>query len=416
LSRPRAAVPRAGVALLAAGLGVAGCGKRGDPLPPLSRAPQNVTELRLAQRGPRLEVSFVAPRTSAGGLRLGVLEVELLQAEGAGDFGKLAHKTFRKMAPGESFADTVPLPAVGTVVRAAAKVKSAGETSAQTPVVTLTVQAPPAAPTAFTAQLEPQAVVLAWVPPPTPPPTPSPSASPEGSPTPSASPTDAPSPAISPTPEVTPSPAVSPSPTVAPSAAPSGPPGPSPSPGVSPSPGAPSSPSASPSPSPTPKPQSGFWIYRREPESTYRRPLMPVPVAAPPYLDTTVAAGERWCYVVRTVASTEPVVESASSGEACVENKDVFPPAAPTGVAALVHDDGVEVSWSPSLESDLASYRVYRAVAGAPPVRLAMVTAPETSFRDTTGPHGTALAYTVTAVDRDGNESPPSTAVEARRP
>lgn len=143
---------------------------------------------------------------------------------------------------------------------------------------------------------------------------------------------------------------------------------------------------------------------------------MPVPVAAPPYRDATIVAGERWCYVVRTVASTEPVVESANSGEACVENKDVFPPAAPTGVAALVHDDGVEVSWSPSLEADLASYRVYRAAGGGPPVRLAVVVAPETSFRDTAAPHGTVLAYTVTAVDREGNESPPSAAVEARRP
>jgi len=141
---------------------------------------------------------------------------------------------------------------------------------------------------------------------------------------------------------------------------------------------------------------------------------MPVPVPAPPFRDTTVAPGDRWCYVVRTVASTEPVVESASSGEACVENKDVFAPAAPTGVAALVHDDGIEVSWSPSLEADLASYRVYRTAAGAPSLRVGEVAAPDTSFRDTGAPRGDALAYTVTALDRDGNESPPSAAVEAR--
>jgi fibronectin type 3 domain-containing protein len=110
------------------------------------------------------------------------------------------------------------------------------------------------------------------------------------------------------------------------------------------------------------------------------------------------------------------VVESSSAPEACVENKDVFPPAPPTGVAALAHEDGVEVSWSPSLEADLASYRVYRAAAGSRPVRLAEVAAPETSYRDATAPPGAALAYTVTAVDRDGNESPPSAAVEALRP
>ena len=391
---------RGALALLAAALAAPGCGKRGDPLPPLSRTPQGVTELRLAQRGQTLELSFVAPRTSAGGVRLGVLEVELLRADEAGSFAKLAHRTVRRMAPGESFVEAGPLPAVGAVIRVAARVKGGGDASALSPVVTLTVQPPPSPPTAFTAQLEPQAVNLTWVPPPTPPPTPIPS--PSVTPTASPSPAVSPSPAASPSPEVSPSPQVSPSPIVSPS--PRGSPSPSPSPG------------ARPSPSPTPKPQGGFWIYRREPESTYRRPLMAVPVPAPPFRDTTIAPGDRWCYVVRTVASTEPVVESAGSGEACVENKDVFPPAAPTGVAALVQDDGIEVSWSPSLEADLSSYRVYRAAAGAPPIRAGEVAPPETSFHDAAAPRGSPVNYTVTAVDQDGNESPPSAAVEAARP
>ena len=41
----------------------------------------------------------------------------------------------------------------------------------------------------------------------------------------------------------------------------------------------------------------------------------------------------RWCYVVRTAASVEPVVESAPSNEVCVDIRDVAPPAAPVGVA-----------------------------------------------------------------------------------
>jgi fibronectin type 3 domain-containing protein len=173
---------------------------------------------------------------------------------------------------------------------------------------------------------------------------------------------------------------------------------------------------ASPTPTPTPTPQGGFWVYRRTPDSAYRRPLTPAPVAAPPLRDTSIAPGERWCYVVRTVASTEPVVESASSSEACVENRDVFPPAAPTGVAVLVRDDAVEVSWSPSLEADLAGYRVYRSADGAPPSRLAELPAADTVYRDAAAPRGAALVYTVGAFDRDGNESPPSAGVETRRP
>ena len=344
------------------------CGKRGEPLPPLPRTPQPVTELRLAQRGAMLELSYVAPRLTAGGARLGVLEVELMRADAPGDFPKVARRTRRRVAPGETLVETEPLPPPGSVMRVRAQARVGGEISPPSPVVSLTVQPPPSPPTSFVAQLEPQAVVLAWVPPPSPPPTPPPS------------------------------------------------PSPSPSPSATPSAGLGASPRPSPSPSPSPKLQGGFWVYRREPESAYRRPLTPAPVAGSPFRDATIAAGERWCYVVRTVASSDPVVESASSGEACVENKDVFPPAPPTGLAVLPREDGLEVSWSPSLESDLAAYRVYRTEGGGPRTRVGEVAAPETSFRDSAAPHGAALAYAVTAVDRDGNESAPSAPVEARRP
>ena len=65
---------RAAALLLAT---LACCGKRGDPLPPQRIVPQPVAELRVSQRGDRLEISYVAPRLANDGSRLGVLEVEL---------------------------------------------------------------------------------------------------------------------------------------------------------------------------------------------------------------------------------------------------------------------------------------------------------------------------------------------------
>jgi len=50
------------------------CGKRGDPRPPLPRTPQAVGEFKVAQRGDRIELGLVAPRTTTGGERLPVLE------------------------------------------------------------------------------------------------------------------------------------------------------------------------------------------------------------------------------------------------------------------------------------------------------------------------------------------------------
>jgi fibronectin type 3 domain-containing protein len=117
--------------------------------------------------------------------------------------------------------------------------------------------------------------------------------------------------------------------------------------------------------------------------------------------------------VVRAVAGTEPLVESEPSPEACVSVRDVFAPAPPTGVAALAAGGVVDVSWSPSTEADLASYRVYRSDGGEAR-RLAEVPSAETRFRDETAAIGPTYNYTVTAVDRDGNESAPSAPARAR--
>jgi fibronectin type 3 domain-containing protein len=138
-------------------------------------------------------------------------------------------------------------------------------------------------------------------------------------------------------------------------------------------------------------------------------------VTASALADTSARRGDNFCYVVRGVVATTPaVIESAPSEEVCMAVQDVFAPAPPGGVAALLRDGAADVSWSPSSEPDLAGYRVYRA-SGGPARRVAEAAAGETSFTDTALPSGTH-AYTVTAVDRDGNESAHSRPAEVRVP
>jgi hypothetical protein len=139
-------------------------------------------------------------------------------------------------------------------------------------------------------------------------------------------------------------------------------------------------------------------------------------LTTPHYEDRAVQAGEEWCYVVRFLASRDPLVESPSSRETCAAFKDIGAPAPPIGVAVVIGDAGVEVSWSPSPEPDLAVYRVYRsAPPGEPRVRLAEVPAGQTSHVDKAGAAGMVNVYTVTAVDKAGNESSASNPVQVRR-
>jgi hypothetical protein len=175
-------------------------------------------------------------------------------------------------------------------------------------------------------------------------------------------------------------------------------------------------PSPAPTPQPTPTPPTrGFWVYRRAKDGAYARPLQPEVLTAAQFEDRTVQPGEEWCYVVRFLASRDPLVESASSSETCAAFRDIAAPAAPIGIAIVLRTDGVEVSWSPSPEADLMGYRVYRAAPpGEPRVRIAEVPAGQTSIRDSAASAGVVNVYTVTALDKAGNESPASAPAQVR--
>src|SRR5512134_1397549 len=107
----------------------AACGKRGEPLPPLPRTPQAITGFTVAQRGDKLEARGVAPRTTTSGAPLSVFEIELLRAEKEGDLDKVGLSQRLRVAPGERFQESWPLPPAGTSVRVAARAVSQGQRS-----------------------------------------------------------------------------------------------------------------------------------------------------------------------------------------------------------------------------------------------------------------------------------------------
>ncbi len=89
---------------------------------------------------------------------------------------------------------------------------------------------------------------------------------------------------------------------------------------------------------------------------------------------------------------------------------DHFPPAVPTGLAAVANPEGgtIDLSWSANTEPDLRGYFVYRRelgsaaaqerVSGGKPIGTS-------SWSDTAARKGMRYAYTVSSVDESGNES-----------
>jgi len=104
-------------------------------------------------------------------------------------------------------------------------------------------------------------------------------------------------------------------------------------------------------------------------------------------------------YMVRGLAQQgEFSAESADSAPQTVTPRDTFPPQAPRGLRAVQIDNLAELSWTPNTENDLAGYNVYRNGTRLNPAPWTTPT-----FRDTSP--GSSPRYTVTAVDRKGNES-----------
>lgn len=137
------------------------------------------------------------------------------------------------------------------------------------------------------------------------------------------------------------------------------------------------------------------------------------------YEDAVFDFGKTYAYVVRSVVMVQgQPLESSDSNIVILAPRDTFPPAQPQDVVAGVAQGPtpdsvvVELSWPINLETDLAGYRIYRSEeAGVRGVLLTpdLLLAP--AYRDTSVAPGQRYWYSVTAVDRAGNESAASTAV-----
>ena len=147
------------------------------------------------------------------------------------------------------------------------------------------------------------------------------------------------------------------------------------------------------------------------------------PDAEASYTDGDPTFTETRCYAVRVldyVDSRRPQNESPEDGlqllgdaspATCVVLTDTFPPAAPTGVIAVVDTNGISLVWDDNGEDDLAGYVVLR---GTPPDAtlqpLTVEPLVETAFQDTDVAAGRRYVYQVLALDTavPPNASPPS--------
>lgn len=137
-------------------------------------------------------------------------------------------------------------------------------------------------------------------------------------------------------------------------------------------------------------------------------PLEMVTVKEPTFLDTGAEFDRLHTYTIQTL---EGAATSRLSEALGVTPVDSFPPAVPQGLSILAGPAAAQLSWERNQEPDLGGYRIYRAGSDGEFSRLAESPS-AANYRDAAVSPGQTYRYRVTAVDKKGNESPQSEAVE----
>lgn len=163
-----------------------------------------------------------------------------------------------------------------------------------------------------------------------------------------------------------------------------------------------------------PKEQGGILEAPKEPVEVS---LLADEAATGHVLDKTIRFGQTYEYRAQRVARVQvegETVELAGplSAPIKVEAIDTFPPAVPTGLAAVAAagdsngGPSIDLSWLPVAEADVAGYLVYRREGDGEWDRISpaqAVVGP--AFHDANVKPGHSYRYAVTAVDQGGHES-----------
>jgi len=102
-------------------------------------------------------------------------------------------------------------------------------------------------------------------------------------------------------------------------------------------------------------------------------------------------------------------IEGDDSPAVSVFAHDSFPPVVPSGLQAVfsgqVRQPGIDLTWTPNTDEDLAGYNVYRRTDESQPLKINTDLVKTPAFQDAGVQPGMRYTYSVSAVDLRGNES-----------
>lgn len=167
------------------------------------------------------------------------------------------------------------------------------------------------------------------------------------------------------------------------------------------------------------------------PEPLKQNLLVPAGEVRGRAIDKDIRFGNTYEYraqrITRVTANGKTLeLDSSFSPPVKVEALDVFPPAMPTGLAAVATpaENGagpaIDLSWQPDAEADVAGYAVYRRETGQPESAWQRISAAQpvvgAGFHDPKVQPGRTYEYAVTALGQNGKESARSESAQETTP
>jgi hypothetical protein len=169
----------------------------------------------------------------------------------------------------------------------------------------------------------------------------------------------------------------------------------------------------------TPANVAAYNLYRRAGETVIK--LNDQPLTTTRFIDRNFQFGAKYEYFVRPLSlppgtdALTAAIESNASQPLAHTPQDTFPPVTPTSVTIASINNLVSIFWPLNAEPDVAGYNIYRAEAEDTPAAQWVKLNPQlhktASFRDDRVQVGKQYFYQITAVDVYGNESPRSATV-----
>lgn len=132
------------------------------------------------------------------------------------------------------------------------------------------------------------------------------------------------------------------------------------------------------------------------------------------FIDTGIEWEKNYQYWITPVtfwqaADKKGEIEGEDSPVVSVFAHDSFPPAVPSGLQAVfsgqVQQPGIDLTWTPNTDDDLAGYNVYRRTDEGQLVKINADLVKTPAYQDTGMQPGVRYTYSVSAVDLRGNES-----------